>query len=101
LLSAGAGRQRGWFTFFGHIGRFGTFFCGFAAKKPGFPGVPPFAFASQTAPGRFQRPCNPLCPRGFSGFETDSISKSLLKSAELPAIRLIFTSTLFIQQQYR
>jgi hypothetical protein len=52
------------FTFFSHIDHFGTFFCGFAAKKPGFPGVPPFAFASQTAPGRFA-PLQSLVPHGL------------------------------------
>jgi hypothetical protein len=33
-------------------------------KKPGFSGVPPFAFALQTAPGRFA-PLQSLVPHGF------------------------------------
>jgi hypothetical protein len=41
------------------------FACG-QAKKPGFPGVPPFAFASQTAPGRFA-PLQSLAPHGRTG----------------------------------
>jgi hypothetical protein len=52
------------FAFFSHSEHLGTFFCGKAAKKPGFP----LQFLAPPAAGLRDFRCNPLCPTGYLRF---------------------------------